>query len=66
MALDPGLAAAYRQDGFVKIAGALAPADIALLRSAVDRQLAAFGRSPSGYDFQDIARQVWSGDDRLQ
>lgn len=64
-ALDPDLAEAYLRDGFVKIPGALTPAEIDLLRSAVDRQLDTFGRSTSAYDFQDLARQVWGGDDRL-
>lgn len=63
--LDPALADAYARDGFVKISGALSPDEVDLLRAAVDRQLGAFGRSTSAYDFQDLARQVWGGDRSL-
>jgi len=63
--LGDGLAEAYRRDGYVKIPGALTPAEVELLRAAVDHQLDAFGQSPSAYDFQDLARQVWGSDDSL-
>lgn len=51
--------AAYERDGFVKISGVLPPGDIELLRLAVDRQVSAMGVSPTAYDFQDIAEQIW-------
>lgn len=49
----------YREDGVVKLCGVLGRREIDLLRTAVDQQFADYGRSPTAYDFQDIARQIF-------
>jgi hypothetical protein len=64
--LDPAViskegAEAYRRDGYVKIRKAVSEAEVELLRRAVERQMERLERSPSAYDFQDIAAQVWKG-----
>lgn len=63
--VSPDTLAAYERDGFVKIEGALCEAEIDLLRQAVDRQIAAADKSPTAYDFQHIAEQVWRKTDSI-
>lgn len=63
--LDPAVIAAFRNDGFVRIRGALSKSHIDALRTAVDRQFAERGRSITSYDFQDVAAQFWDGAARL-
>lgn len=53
---------AFRRDGVVCLRGVLSKAEVNGLRAAVDSQVEAFGTSETGYDFEDIARQVWSKD----
>lgn len=57
--VSPADRAAFARDGVVCLRGVLTETDIARLRSAVDRQVAALGRSRTGYDFEALARQVW-------
>jgi hypothetical protein len=58
-------AAEFERNGVVALRGVLTQTDIADLRSAVDRQLSDWMTSPSAYDFQEIARQMWRGDDKF-
>jgi len=49
----------FRRDGFVRIRSVLTNDEVEGLRAAVDRQFANRAASPTGYDFQDLARQYW-------
>ncbi len=51
----------YEQDGVVALRGVLSASQIDLLREAVDHQLSEWATSPSAYDFQDLAQQMWRG-----
>lgn len=59
-ALTPKDRAAFARDGVLKIARAVSPEEVALLRSAVDAQVASYGESLTAYDFQDIGRQIFA------
>jgi len=50
---------AFDQDGVVCLRNVLSNAEIAYLRDAVDRQLAGLRQTRTGYDFEDLARQIW-------
>jgi len=52
----------FHQNGVVALRGILAESDINDLREAVDQQLAEWSTSPSAYNFQDLAQQMWRGD----
>ena len=56
----PEEVAQFKKDGVLKLPGVLSADEVALLRKAVDRQYSEYGSSPTAYDFQDIARQIWS------
>ena len=53
---------AYKRDGAVCLRGVLTPDEIEGLRADVDAQMEDFGNSPTSYDFQEIANQVWSAE----
>lgn len=53
---------AFKRDGVVCLRGVISPEEIETLRKDVDAQIGSFGHSPTGYDFQEIASQVWSED----
>jgi ectoine hydroxylase-related dioxygenase (phytanoyl-CoA dioxygenase family) len=53
----------FRRDGVVCLRGILSSEEIEGLRSGVDTQLANFGKSETGYDFESIANQVWADDE---
>ncbi|MGB0906594.1 MAG: phytanoyl-CoA dioxygenase family protein, partial [Maricaulaceae bacterium] len=53
---------AFKRDGVVCLRGVLKPEEIEALRADVNAQVNGFGDSPTGYDFQEIASQVWSED----
>ncbi len=57
--VPPEAKAAFEEDGVVCLRGVLSPAEIRLLRAAVDRQIASLGQSKTGYDFEALARQIW-------
>lgn len=51
--------AAFLEDGVVCLRNVLSPAEVDLLRAGVARQMEALGSSPTGYDFEAMARAVW-------
>lgn len=56
---------AFERDGVVCLRGLLSERDIAGLRDGVEMQLDEHGRSATGYDFEDIAHQVWAERDEV-
>lgn len=52
----------FKRDGVVCLRGVLTREEISALRDDVNSQYKEFGKSPTGYDFQEIANQVWSED----
>lgn len=52
----------FEADGVVCLRGVLTAQEIERLRGAVDCQMAALATSRTGYDFEDLARQVWAQD----
>ena len=63
--VPPEVRTAYERDGVVKIEEALSETEISLLRQAVDRQIEAADQSPTAYDFQHIAEQIWRKSDSI-
>jgi phytanoyl-CoA dioxygenase PhyH len=55
----------YDHNGVVVLRGVLSPQQISYLRDAVDQQLSESEHSPSAYDFQDLAAQMWRGEERF-
>ncbi|MEM7460234.1 MAG: phytanoyl-CoA dioxygenase family protein [Pseudomonadota bacterium] len=51
----------FESDGVICLRNVLTADDIAKLTLSVDQQLSELPISVTGYDFEDIARQVWSG-----
>ncbi len=51
---------AFRADGVLHLRNVLTRREVALLRQAVDDQFNNRHVSPTGYDFQALARQYWS------
>lgn len=49
----------FERDGVLCLRGVLTDAEIAALRTAIDRQLRGLGETGTGYDFEEIARQLW-------
>lgn len=58
----PGQKAAFRRDGVVCLRNVLTAGEIDHLRHAVTRQMDDLRISPTGYDFEALARQVWDED----
>ena len=54
--------AALERDGVVCLRGVLTHDEIENLRDAVARQMAGLKQSPTGYDFEELAKQVWDPD----
>ncbi|MEM7639248.1 MAG: phytanoyl-CoA dioxygenase family protein [Pseudomonadota bacterium] len=54
----------FVEDGVICLRNALSADEIAKLSGSVDRQIGALSTSPTGYDFEDIARQIWTSSDR--
>ncbi|MFN3313123.1 MAG: phytanoyl-CoA dioxygenase family protein [Hyphomonas sp.] len=57
--------AAFLEDGVVCLRDVLDPGEVELLRAAVARQMDALGSSPTGYDFEAMARAVWDPEGRV-
>jgi hypothetical protein len=53
---------AFGRDGVVCLRNVLTEDEIDHLRRAVERQMAGLGQSRTGYDFDDLARQIWEPD----
>lgn len=51
----------FDRDGCVKLPGVFNANEVAALRATVDMQCDAVNRSATGYDFEEIARQIWVG-----
>lgn len=51
---------AFDRDGVICLRHVLSADDINGLRRAVSEQMASLGKSATGYDFEHIARQLWS------
>ena len=58
----PAQQEAFRRDGVICLRKVLAPDEIDRLRRAVARQMDDLRTSPTGYDFEVLARQVWGND----
>ena len=50
----------FAEQGVVRLKGVLSPEEVDSLRQAVDTQIATQKRSSTGYDFEAIAKQLWS------
>ena len=59
---DEATQKAFDRDGVVVAPSILSNAEVEALRSAVDRQVSNVGQSATGYDFERIAKAVWSGE----
>lgn len=57
--VSPADRAAFDRDGVVCLRNVLTDTEITHLRDAVDRQLAGLGQTTTGYDFEDLAGQIW-------
>jgi len=51
---------AYNEDGVVCLRGVVSPSEVEGLRRAVSRQIQNLNMSPSAYDFESMAKQVWN------
>lgn len=60
-AVTPADRETFDQDGVVCLRGVLSGEEIGHLRRAVDLQVSRLHTSPTGYDFEALARQVWDG-----
>ncbi|MEL6473252.1 MAG: phytanoyl-CoA dioxygenase family protein [Pseudomonadota bacterium] len=58
--ITDGMIADYERDGVVCLRGVLSGDEINGIRDCVEMQLAEHGRSNTGYDYEDIAAQVWA------
>ena len=56
----------FQTDGVLCLRDVLGAQEIAHLRTCVDRQIKQLATSRTGYDFEDIARQVWAASPRMQ
>ena len=52
----------FQSDGVVCLRGVLTSDEIGALQTAVEQQYAGLGTSRTGYDFEQIARQIWAPD----
>ena len=55
----------FDSDGIICLRGVLTAAEITKLTTCVDRQLSERATSATGYDFEDIARQIWASNDQI-
>lgn len=55
----------FERDGVLCLRGVLSTNNISALRSVVDEQIAGLSQSKTAYDFESIARQLWSRNNRL-
>jgi len=55
----------FERDGVVCLRGVLTPTEIDSMRAVIDVQLEQVGKSPTGYDFEGIARQLWQRSNTL-
>lgn len=53
---------AFHKDGVACVRGVLTEHEIESLRAAVDDQVGKLGSTSSGYDFEEISRQIWQND----
>jgi len=58
--------AAFHEDGVVCVRGALSQKEVDGLRDAVDAQVLNLGGSPTAYDFEAMAGQLWSQSNPVQ
>jgi len=58
--------AKYEKDGFLHLKNVITPSEISALRTAVSDQIRSLGQTRTGYDFESIANQIWSGKDTIQ
>ena len=52
----------FERDGVVCLRGVLSGKEVRHLRNAVARQMAGLRNSTTGYDFEELAKQVWDPD----
>jgi hypothetical protein len=57
--LAPSDRKAFEEDGVVCLRGVLTQGEVDRLRDAVSSQMAGLKQSKTGYDFEELAKQVW-------
>lgn len=57
--------ASYEKDGYLLLKNVIKPDEIEALRYSVDAQVKNLETTRTGYDFESLAKQVWSGRDEL-
>jgi len=56
----------FEEDGVLCLRNVLKASAIDGLRQAVDEQMRGLGSSGTGYDFEDIARQIWTSGENVE
>jgi len=57
---------AYKRDGFLHIKNILNADEVEALRAAVTEQVRSLSTTTTGYDFESLANQLWSGSDTIE
>lgn len=57
---------AYERDGYLLIRNALNKHEINDLKKAVTAQISSLNNTTTGYDFESLANQLWSGSDEIK
>ncbi|MEM8800838.1 MAG: hypothetical protein AAGF15_12270, partial [Pseudomonadota bacterium] len=55
----------FEADGVICLRGVLNTSEIEKLTKSVDKQLSELTVSKTGYDFEDIARQIWTSEGKV-
>jgi hypothetical protein len=63
--ISPNQRSAFEQDGVLCLRNVLTPKEIRHLQNAVARQISCLRTSPTGYDFEALASQVWDPEGRV-
>lgn len=56
----------YRRDGFLHLRNVLDPNDVKALQGAIGSQVESLETTTTGYDFESLANQLWSGSDGIE
>ena len=56
---------AYKKDGYLHLKGVLTEKEVDALRNDVASQVSTLATTRTGYDFESLAKQIWSGADKL-
>jgi len=64
--ISPDQKTQFEKEGVVCLRNVLTQAELALLRAGVARQLSTLGTSRTAYDFEAVARQIWTHDEKIE